>query len=72
MTQKKKAKIQKDINRLAGKVKNAKPKKPSVYIRFMFHMMAAQRKGDKNCISSETVYWKEHGWLDKQVPWGNL
>lgn len=71
VSKKKKTKIEKDINRLAIKVKNAKPGKPSVYIRFMFHMMAAQRKGDKNCISAETVYWKEHGWLDKQVPWEN-
>lgn len=64
----KKKKIEKDMTSLAGKIKNARSKKPGLYIRFMFNMMALARK-NPNDTSSETNYWKENGWLDKARPW---
>lgn len=64
----KKDKIEKDINVLARKIEDAKSKNPSLYIRFMFNMIAMNRKRP-NDISPETSYWREHGWLDKTRPW---
>ena len=70
VSQKNKDKIQKDMTKLAHKIKKDKCGKPSLYILFMFFMMARSRKQDEEMtIPSETLYWKENGWLDKQRPW---
>lgn len=53
---------------LARKIESAKSKKPSLYISFLFIMMAMNRKR-ANDISPVTDYWKENGWLDKTRPW---
>lgn len=65
----KKEKIEKDITGLVKKIKAKKSRKPSWYIRFMFNMMAFSRKKDFSDTSSETLYWRENGWLDKARPW---
>lgn len=66
VSQKKKDKIEKDITRLAKSIKKAKPGKPSLYIRFMFNMMALAKK---NPNDPESDYWKKQGWLDGERPW---
>ncbi|MDD6042749.1 MAG: NAD(P)H-dependent oxidoreductase [Eubacteriaceae bacterium] len=65
---KKKEKIEKDMARLAEKVRHATPGKPSPYIRFMFNMMS---KAKNNPDDPESEYWKERGWLDGKRPWKN-
>ena len=71
ITEKRKAKIKKDMLALAGKVKGASSGKPSPYIRFLFHMMVLSRKNGVGDLPSETRYWKENGWMDGGVPWKN-
>lgn len=63
---KKKEKIEKEITRLVGRVENAKVGKPSLYIRFMFRMMALTKK---NPNDPEAEHWKKQGWLDGKKPW---
>lgn len=66
VSQKKKDKIEKDITRLADKIKNTKAGRPSPYIRFMFNMMAAAKK---NPDDPESEHWRSQGWLDGKKPW---
>ena len=65
----KKERIEKDMVKLAGKIRRASCGKPSPYIRFLFHMMVLSRKNQVGDLPAETVYWKENGWLDGRVPW---
>lgn len=65
----KKTKAKKDMTALADKIKSRKCGKPSLYIRFMFQMMALLRKKGEDSPSAETNYWRENGWLDKTKPW---
>jgi len=65
----KKSRAEKDMLRLAGKIRNTGGRKPSLYIRCMFNAMAVSRKREADLGSSETRYWKEKGWLDKKKPW---
>ena len=65
----KKEKIKKKMMVLAGKIKRASSGKPSLYIRFLFHMMVLSRKNEVGDVPAETGYWKECGWLDGQMPW---
>lgn len=65
----KKEKIVKDMTALAGKIRRAKPGKPSPFIRFLFCMMANIRKKDPDYMPTESVHWRENGWLDKAKPW---
>lgn len=67
VAQEKKAKAKRNMLALARKIEAQKCGKPSLYIRFMFHMMAFARKRDSG--SAETDYWRENGWLDKRKPW---
>ena len=66
VSQKKKDKIEKDITKIANKIKKSKQKKPSLYIRFMFNMMALTKK---NPDDPESVQWQKQGWLDGTRPW---
>lgn len=68
VSEKRKAKITKDITALAKKVKNAKCGVPSPYIRFMFAMMKMAKKNDTH---PEAEYWRQQGWLDNKKPWRN-
>lgn len=62
-------KINKDMSSLAAKIKSARVGKPSLYIRFMFLMMAYIRKKNPDYMPSETIHWKEDGLLNKTKPW---
>ncbi len=68
VSQKKKDKIEKDITKLAKRVKKARVGKPSPYIRFMFGMMALTKK---NPDDPESKHWQSQGWLDGKRPWRN-
>lgn len=68
VSEKKKAKIEKDVLAIARKVND---KKPSVGIRtrFMFMLMGTLQKKGWNSSPVETAYWKDNGWLDGKKPW---
>ena len=65
----KRRKIEKDMAALAGKIQHASCKKPSLYIRFLFTMMANIRKKNPDYMPEETKWWRENGWLEKKRPW---
>ena len=69
--EKKKQRIEKDMTALAGKIKKAKVGKPSLFIRFMFCLMASMKKSapDGGYDAGEVRYWRENGWLDGKRPW---
>lgn len=69
VSEKKKAKIQKDIKKLAGVL--SKNKKPAVHFKtkFMFNIMAKIQKADFGSSQTEKKYWEDHGWLGKERPW---
>lgn len=69
VSDKKKAKIEADIPRLAARIKRARVGTPSPYVRFMFNLMAAAKK---NAGDQEAAYWRAHGWLDGQRPWKGI
>ena len=66
---KKKAKIEKDIAKLAKKL--SKPGKPAVGVRTrsMFGVMAMMQKMGWGSSPTEKEYWKEKGWRGRKRPW---
>lgn len=69
--EKKREKIEKDMTALSGKVRKARVKKPSLFIRFLFLLMASSKKLSKegDYDADEARYWRENGWLDGKRPW---
>lgn len=65
---KKKAKINKDIAKLAGTIRKAKVH-VGIKTRFMFSMMRMMQLNDWGSGKAEKDYWKQNGWLDKERPW---
>lgn len=69
VNEKKKAKIEKDTEKLARKLSAGK--KPSVGIktRFMFKVMGAMQSAGMGSSPAEKEYWEQNGWLGKKRPW---
>jgi len=69
VSQKKKAKIEKDIEKLAKTL--SKCKKPSIPLKskVIFNMLANMQKANWGSSPTEKKYWEEHGWLGKECPW---
>lgn len=67
--EKKKARIDKDMQRLADSL--SKCRKPHVPLssKFMFSMMAGMQKANMGSGTTERKYWEERGWLGKERPW---
>jgi len=65
----KKKKIDKDIEKLARTL--SKNKLPVVHIktRFIFMMMSLMQKKGWNSSVVETKYWEDNGWLSGTKPW---
>ena len=68
VSEKKKAKIEKDTSTIAGKLNDKKPH-VGIKTKFMFSIMGKLHKNGWNSSSVETDYWKENGWLDGRKPW---
>ena len=70
VSEKKKDKINKKVNKLAKGVQ-----KPRVHvgikIRFLFNLMRLMQSKGMGSDKSERVYWEEQGWLGKTRPWKN-
>lgn len=69
VSDKRKAKIEKDITKLAAKVSAKKKTRTSLSQRFLFNLLSMSQKGGTGSLSFENTYWKEQGWLDKKRPW---
>lgn len=69
VSDKKKAKIEKDTAKLAKKLSSGK--KPSVGIktRFMFKVMGGMQSAGWGSSPVEKEYWEKNGWLGKKRPW---
>ena len=68
VSDKKKAKIEKDTTYLAKKLISKKPR-VGIKLKFMFNMMRSMQKGDVGTALCEKEYWQQNGWLDKKRPW---
>lgn len=64
----KKNKINKDMEKLASAIQNAKVH-VGIKTRFMFNIMRMMQIKDWGSGESEKEYWKDKGWLDKERPW---
>ena len=69
VAEKKKAKIQKDVTKLARKL--SVKRKPTVGIKtkVMFGLMGMIHKKGWDSSPVEAAYWKKHGWFDGKKPW---
>ena len=65
----KKAKIERDMTKLARKLSRTKPPMVGLKTRFVFQMMANLQKSGWGSSPFEKQYWSERGWLDKKRPW---
>ena len=65
----KKARIDRDTGRIAGKLSSAKAPRVGIKTRLMFRVMGMMQKKGWNSSPVETAYWKEKGWLDGKKPW---
>lgn len=68
VSDKKKAKINADIEKLANKIQKANIH-VGIKTRFMFCMMRMMQINDWGASKTEKEYWKKNGWLDKKRPW---
>lgn len=71
ISDKRKAKIKKDISVLAKKLSNKINKKPYVGIktRIMFKIMGSMQAAGMGSSFLEKEYWEKNGWLQKNRPW---
>lgn len=69
VSEKKKAKIDRDAARIAKKLSTAKAPAVGIKTRFMFRIMGMLQRKGRNSSPVETAYWKERGWLDGKKPW---
>ena len=66
---KKKAHIQKQVNRLAMKIKSERNRiKPSLKVKGLYYIMRSMQK-KFGFSEADVEYWKKQGWLDKKKPW---
>ena len=69
VSEKKKQKIDKDTSAIARKLSSDSKPHVGIATKFMFLMMRISNLKGLNSSVSETEYWREKGWLDKNRPW---
>lgn len=69
--EKKKEIIERNISRLAEKLKRGNKPRVGFKTKFMFNVMRNMQKADMGSGSKEKQYWQRNGWLDKNRPWKN-
>ena len=67
--EKKKAKIEKDMDRLAVKISGKTVVKVGIKTRFLFWMFGGMQKANWGASPSEKEYWERRGWLTGTKPW---
>lgn len=65
----KKARIESDIAKLARKISRGGRPKVGIKTRLFFSMMAMMQKAGWGSSPVEKQYWSERGWLDRGRPW---
>ena len=65
----KKAKIEKDISKLATKLSDFRKPAVGIKTRFIFGIMRMMQKGGMGSSPIEKEYWHEKGWLAGKRPW---
>lgn len=66
---KKKARIEKDISKIAKRLSDSKKPTVGIKTRFIFGMMRMMQKGGMGSSDAEKEYWQEKGWLAGKRPW---
>lgn len=66
---KKKAKINKDMKKLAKKLSENKPVRVGIKTRVLFSFYGGMQKANWGASPSEKAYWENKGWLNGQKPW---
>ncbi|MPM77439.1 hypothetical protein SDC9_124442 [bioreactor metagenome] len=66
---KKKAKIDRDITKLAKKLSDAGAPRVNIKTKILFNMMRNMQKAGWGSSPVEKHYWSACGWLDKKRPW---
>ena len=69
VSEKKKARIEKDITKLAKKVSRKRRIRVGMKAKFIFTMMGKMQKAGWGSSPVEKQYWSDQGWLDKKRPW---
>ncbi|MBO4217488.1 MAG: NAD(P)H-dependent oxidoreductase [Clostridia bacterium] len=67
--EKRMAKIERDIDRLARSVGKTKKVRVGIKTRFMFGVMRQMQLKNRGASPREKEYWLENGWLGKGRPW---
>lgn len=68
---KKKAKIEKDIDKLARKLSGCGRASAGLKTRVLFRFFASMQKAGWGASPQELQYWTEKGWLSGKKPWKN-
>lgn len=69
VSDKKRAKIDRDMQRLSKKLSRVKTPKVGIKTKFIFRIMAHMHSSGLDSSPVEKQYWEERGWLDKKRPW---
>ncbi|MGN0169486.1 MAG: flavodoxin family protein [Lachnospiraceae bacterium] len=69
VSEKKKAKIEKDMNRLAARLSGKTAVKVGIKTRILFRMFGGMQKANWGASPSEKEYWESRGWLSGKKPW---
>lgn len=65
----KKAKIQKDIKKIAKSFTNHSKQSIPLKTKLLFNMFAGMQNANMGSGQTEKQYWEEKGWLGKTRPW---
>lgn len=69
VSDKKRAKISGDIEKIANGISNNGKVRVGVKTKFMFGLMRMMQKKDWGASVKEKEYWQSNGWLDGKKPW---
>ncbi|MBQ7766990.1 MAG: NAD(P)H-dependent oxidoreductase [Lachnospiraceae bacterium] len=69
VSEKKKAKIDKDTAKLARKLSVGKKPWVGIKTRFMFKVMGGMQSAGMGSSPVEKEYWEQNGWFGKKRPW---
>lgn len=69
VTPEKKAKIERDISRIANNINCSKPPHVGLKTKFIFNIMKMMHQKGWDSSLVEKEYWQSRGWLEKARPW---
>ena len=72
VSDRKKAKIERDAGPIARKLSDTRKPAVGLKTRFMFRAMGMLHRKGWDSSPVEAAYWKERGWLDGKKPWDGI